>query len=179
MLVRESDLSMYGVVINHTTAQILNKLNSDPSITIQMYCTAAARLDSRLEATSKYGKSVRHRESLLSVVLYGPRCMGDAIGEFFSKCKMYLQDPLYCDFNVPYLNPHLLSRPGEEPVMTYEITPDELDISVEDITSKPSLMTVLKNDEVLPETEAPLSLATTLYRYNELFLCLFRCQMVM
>ena len=162
-LLRESDMSIYGSV-DSITARILERLKSSPGMTFQMYCTMELRSDSLPDVPIKRGKTISKYVSLLSVILYGPNSMFDRIGEFFSKCKMYLQDPIQCDLNVPYMNPHLLSQPKEKPIMTWEISADELEVSIESVATKPSLLTLLETEDILPETEPPLSLAIALYR---------------
>lgn len=98
------------------------------------------------------------------MIIYGPPDLFDAVGDFVSVCKIYLQDPLYCDRNVQYRNPHLLSGEIEEPIMTSSLVADDVSIHVEEISPRPDLFELLRTEDPLPETATPSKLRTSLYR---------------
>jgi hypothetical protein len=57
----------------------------------------------------------------LGVIVYGPRCRLNDVGDFMTQAGCYLDDPVGCDRNVPYLNPQCLFSLHERPPMTYEL----------------------------------------------------------
>ena len=57
--------------------------------------------------------------------------MCDEISNFFQECKVFLQDPLHCEFNVPYRNPHRLSGLDEEFSMTQDMHKEQ-EIKIEE-----------------------------------------------
>lgn len=59
--------------------------------------------------------------AMASAILYGPQTMADAVGDFLDRCGLYLQEPLGCDRNVPYLNPHCLDALFRPMRMTFDI----------------------------------------------------------
>jgi hypothetical protein len=61
----------------------------------------------------------RRNVGFLDMILYGPKCMADAVGLFMEDCGYCLQDPYDCDRNVPYINPHRLSSQFDDPPMTH------------------------------------------------------------
>ncbi len=76
---------------------------------------------------------------------------------------MYLQDPLHCDRNIPYRNPHLLSGLDDPPVTTFALMSSCVPIESKALT-RPDLHALLKNEDPLQETDAPNIVATPLYR---------------
>ena len=97
--------------------------------------------------------------------------MFESVGDFIAKCDLYLQDPLHCDRNVPYHNPHLLSTSTGEPVFTSSFLPSDVTVCIEGLNSKPDLFSLLKSDVSLPESPAPQCLLTALQWYVPFFPC--------
>ncbi|CAN9168562.1 unnamed protein product [Alternaria alternata] len=58
----------------------------------------------------------------LGVIIYGPRYLFSHIGDFMTRAGCYLDDPIGCDRNVPYMNPQYLCSLQEEPSMTFELS---------------------------------------------------------
>lgn len=52
-------------------------------------------------------------EIILSAIVYGNSGLGLPVGDFLQKCDLYLQDPEGCAWNLPYQNPHRMSRGGK------------------------------------------------------------------
>ena len=98
------------------------------------------------------------------VILYGPMDLFEGIGEYLQKCAVYLQDPLHCDRNVLYRNPHRLSEPDGEVRMTQQGSKQQA-INIETIQEQQDPFAELETTEPQPETEGPSALATALYRY--------------
>jgi hypothetical protein len=55
----------------------------------------------------------------LLVNVYGRSDLAEDFGSFFEKVGIFLQDPVACQRDVPYMNPHLLAN--NEIVMTSSI----------------------------------------------------------
>lgn len=113
---------------------------------------------------SKSHSSIKNRTTsgLLSVIVYGPMYLFEHVGEFFQENNLYLQDPINCEYNVQYRNPHLLSGLDNEAQWTFDL--DTPLAEYEEIETMPDLLDGLQTDEVLPETETPPNIATPLYR---------------
>lgn len=105
-------------------------------------------------------------QHLLCMITYGPFQLFDAVSKFVSQCELYLQDPLHCNRDVPYRNPHLISGLDDEPSMTFSFDGPRVPVQVEEMGSRPDLSTLLRSEDPLPETEAPPALCTTLYGYD-------------
>lgn len=101
---------------------------------------------------------------VLNTIIYGPLAIEERLGEYLTKHKMYLQDPLSCDRCVPYRNPHIIMESDE--VMTTDQFDSVPRVSeIERIDSGPDLLAQLMVDEVpLPETDGPGSVRTALFR---------------
>lgn len=58
----------------------------------------------------------------LQIIVYGPkRCLND-VGDFVTQCGCFLDDPIGCEWNVPYINPQCLSSLYEQPIMTFDLS---------------------------------------------------------
>ncbi|EUC36252.1 hypothetical protein COCCADRAFT_23992 [Bipolaris zeicola 26-R-13] len=53
-------------------------------------------------------KSAKNASKFLRVIIYGPRCRLNDVGDFMTQAGCYLDDPVGCDRNVPYMNPQSL-----------------------------------------------------------------------
>jgi hypothetical protein len=100
---------------------IVGSLEKDTVITLEKL--AHECIEFQLSVTRSYGEDARKRRSgyILEVIVYGPKCMADAVGVFMQDCGYFLQDPHGCDHNVPYINPHRLSSLSGDPPMTQTI----------------------------------------------------------
>lgn len=99
----------------------------------------------------------------LCVNVYGPHDMAAGVGHFFADCGMHLQDPVNCDKDVLYCNPHLLFE-EEENVTTFSLARAFTAPDTEQIGPAPDLLELLRNDQPLNETDTPALLATQLFR---------------
>lgn len=104
----------------------------------------------------------------LSIVIYGLQGLVNNVGDFFQEVDMYLQDPIGCDLDVRYCNPHRLSslnmndcpmtselgRPGVEPhQILFPNIPDE-----------PDVLDVFDAYQDLPEAPQPALIRSLLKR---------------
>lgn len=111
----------------------------------------------------------------LDIILYGPIELSKHICTFIEECneyledhcKLYLQDPLGCDRNVRYCNPHRLPPLDPECIQfTFDLTHKQHNLmELEDIGPRPELLEILNSQEDLPEALQPPSIATPLERY--------------
>jgi hypothetical protein len=154
---------------NHTFAKLVQRMatiirNLMAQCNLQLFCRARAQVGKGEHGAGGL-KSKKQMKTgiILCVNVYGPRNMAEAVGEFFTDCGMHLQDPMHCDRDVVYCNPHLLYN-DEEPATT--LTPTCLFTApdIEQIGKKPDLFELLRNEQPLPETDTPASLSTQLYR---------------
>ena len=102
-------------------------------------------------------------------VLYGPAKLIEKVGVFMSECKIYLQHPKHCDRNVPYLNPHYLSREPGEILYTHGLF-EALKINVPEpqgLVNPIDLFADSVEQDVLPETDSPALLKTVLYKHQK------------
>ncbi|WDK10480.1 WD domain-containing protein [Colletotrichum graminicola] len=114
---------------------------------------------------------------LVGNYLYGQGSHSDDISLFIDQCnelledqpKLYLQDPVGCDRNVPYCNPQRL--PPLDPT-TYPHTLDleqkrQSFVELEDLEPPPELLELLDSQEDLPEALQPPAIATPLKRHQK------------
>lgn len=94
----------------------------------------------------------------LSVIVYGHIDIYNDIGAFFQSCDMYLQDPVGCDRNVPYRNPHRLSGLDDDVPMTSEFSYEIVDL----LSEQPDTLETLYSSIELPEIDTPWMLKTHL-----------------
>ena len=107
---------------------------------------------------------VSTRNCSLSIIIYGPIELFEDIGSFFQDYDIFLQDPVGCERNVQYCNPHRL--PSLDATLT-KFTSDFAKqstrvIEMDDVDSHPELLDILNSQEELAETSQPPSLRTTL-----------------
>jgi SWI/SNF-related matrix-associated actin-dependent regulator of chromatin subfamily A3 len=110
----------------------------------------------------------------LDIILYGPISLSDALCSFIDECneqfeddqKLYLQDPVLCDRNVPYCNPQRL--PPLDPtsvVFTFDLANlRQKATEFEDLAPRPELLDLLNSQEDLPEAAQPPAILTSLAR---------------
>lgn len=161
-----SNASEFGTLCERPE-KILRALAAREGITIQLYSQTRCKDVILGRKKRRVIDKNQERFASLCVVIYGPFKYFEAIGDFISGCGMFLQDPLHCDRNVTYRNPHLMSRPGEEPRTTFSpIAARNATQTVTEIDVRPDLCTLLRSEYPLPETEPPAAVITNLYRYG-------------
>ena len=88
--------------------------------------------------------------------------MFEPIGTFCERVDIYLQDPVYCNRDVPYRNPHVLAE--EDGIITTGSL--SLTQEVENFTSPGDIFDQLLTTDTLPEARTPQVIRTTLHRYG-------------
>jgi SWI/SNF-related matrix-associated actin-dependent regulator of chromatin subfamily A3 len=144
----------------------MSELNSVDDITMQLYCHSS--LEFPHQSSSHALKSRTRRVCptwSLNVILYGAAAVGNVISQYLSKNRIYLQDPVDCERDVLYRNPHIILKGGEVVVTSSFKTPLTR-IEIERFNVRPDLLAELMAEQTpLLEMEPPPSLTTKLFRY--------------
>jgi SWI/SNF-related matrix-associated actin-dependent regulator of chromatin subfamily A3 len=144
-------------------------------IETQLYCHS--KLEFPLEGGSRQNGRRRGKPSqswFLNVIIFGREDLGERLGEYLSKHKMYLQDPFGCERCVLYRNPHIIQPDSGGTAMTDTFSSALGNIEIEQLEAGPDLLAQLMEDEIpLPETEAPDIIKTTLFRYISFLISCF------
>lgn len=144
--------------------QLLQAILDETSIRIQVTC----ELNNRNNGARKTSRLLPQLISCsLSINLYGPKELFEEIGTFFQDYDIYLQDPLDCDMNVRYCNPHRLSStdPSLCP-LTYDLKTNMLEaFEIQPKSRHSELLDNLDPQEDLPEASQPPEIQTQLERY--------------
>ncbi|KAI1501806.1 SNF2 family N-terminal domain-containing protein [Biscogniauxia marginata] len=119
------------------------------------------------------GKSQRSlassRRFSLNIIIYGPFELFEDIGSFFQDHDIFLQDPVGCERNVRYCNPHRL--PFLDTTLTkftYDLAKQPAHVvEMDDVDSRPELLDILNSQEDLAEASQPQSVRTTLAKHQK------------
>jgi SWI/SNF-related matrix-associated actin-dependent regulator of chromatin subfamily A3 len=135
-------------------------------INTQLDCHS--KLEFSLEGNTQQNGRRSGKPSLswfLNIIIFGREGLEEKVGEYLSKRKMYLQDPIGCQRGVPYRNPHIIQPDSGETVMTTSFDSPLEDREIEQLEAGPDLLAQLMEDEIsLPETDAPVIVKTDLFR---------------
>lgn len=149
---------MVGQLGDHLGA-ILTTLANDGEIILQL------ALSKSPIATELIVKPPRGATWFLGITLYGPQRVLGEVGDFVNKCGCFLEDPVNCDRNVPYLNPQLLSSIHEDPPMTFDL-PQLQQPNVQDFSrASADVLAGFETTDPIEEAANPTSLRTTLKPY--------------
>jgi len=174
---RDGQLDVAGCLnvgcLDPQSVEVMKVLSEDSTIVTQILILppAAPSSGKRIQGSSKPPYSV-------SVIIYGPIEMFDDIGIFFQECGLYLQDPIRCDRNVPYRNPHRLSVPEDQVQLTFDLMQSRSDSSTRQLHKPDSLDGLIIHRELL-ELETPHLLKTQLLPYFPLMLWLLTRMLIL
>lgn len=147
--------------LDDRTSEILASLSTEDSICFQISCqTINQRAARGTKGSRKPGAN--EIQYIMNAIIYGPAELFDPVGEYLTKCNVDLQDPLSCDRNVVYSNPHILSR-SNEIVMTDSLLSLASAPDVEKVIAQEDLFSELSSDSHLALTDAPDAIMTPLY----------------
>ena len=157
----------YCIELQERTLHMLNVLSDRAMVKFQFLAQANTGEEKQTPTPSKKRIAfVQSQQDLsLSVILYGPADMAEAVGSWLDKCHIYLQMPENCDRNVPYSNPHCLSFSDENKAMTFELVSRRLCVGPVKLCDPTDILAELENNEALAEAPQPFSIATTLHKY--------------
>lgn len=152
----EEDMRLLGLLDEHAR-EVVQMLFTDPEIELQLSCRG-----SNAFGQSKRVKTAPSSSTCLSIIIYGAFHLFEDVGAFLQSSGMYLQDPVGCDRDVTYRNPHRLS--GLDPDAPTTLQNDTLPVPYSPgIHSNPvELLARFESGDSLLETEGPSSLVTPL-----------------
>ncbi|RFU29395.1 hypothetical protein B7463_g6915, partial [Scytalidium lignicola] len=170
--VKRSDNGSRIGVISKNIAQVLQCLDEDEHFELQAFCQF---VPDPLATIRRQPKSLRSQEQhflALNVNIYGTLNLYDGLGRFLTEVGLFLQTPEYCNKNVEYRNPQLLTRVGSTPMMTFALSPKR---TVDDcglvhdrkVIDASNLMALLQDTPHLEETGGPITLATKLHSHQK------------
>jgi len=113
---------------------------------------------------SNDGQGEGDMELTLCAIIYGPKSISEDVGDWLAEYGLFLQDPMHCDRNVLYENPHLLHEDDDEPVMTFSLKLHTSVVHTETLKVAPNLFEILNQEHQLAETEQPAAVSTPLHR---------------
>lgn len=131
------------------SAEILRAICEDPLVDLQLMLM--------------HGKRSHRRRSLIpiSAILYGPKWLSEDIGAFCQDSEIYLQDPVGCDRDVLYCNPHRLSSDDGACCTTFELQRASTNVVVTKLHVSDAL-DILSAPRTLGEVGTPRWLKTKL-----------------
>lgn len=148
-----------------TYIKIITELNELEEIDLQFCCYSRLELPppaAHLSNKRRYVKSCRVWR--LNIIIYGTVALEDTVGRHLSKHRAYLQDPVDCERNVLYRNPHMISNSGNI-VTTDSFATRETRVEIERLNVGPDLLAQLMAEQTtLEETEPPSIVTTPLFR---------------
>lgn len=147
--------------LEERTAKIFANLLDENGVLIQMYSrNTSKRSILKTKGIKKSGS--RMSQSLINAIIYGPEELCDPVGEYLTKCGIFLQDPVQNDRDVAYRNPHILSR-TEEIILISELAIETSESQTKGLDNPQDLFSELSKDDHLSLTEAPNAVCTELY----------------
>lgn len=155
-LYRLSDRSLIGK-LEDRDFEVLSRIAGEDGVDLQIHYAPNPK--------DREHQRKCHGIGRLSTILYGPKGLADDMGNFLDACCIFLQDPVGCDRNVPYLNPHRLSSMDEILPLTFQLADSALQYIDEPMCPLSSLLSGLETSEALPMAETPRGLKTALYPY--------------
>ena len=168
-----NDASLIGSVSSDST-YLTAALLGETSLELQITCISSGRQHKSTSTGKPLRLSGSSSKCTLNIILYGPIELSPNIDEFIHNCnehlddmrKLYLQDPVGCDRNVRYCNPHRLPRATPEVFeFTFDLALKYNGIAQkEDAGSQPELLELLDSQENLPEALQPPLISTPLER---------------
>ncbi|KAF2833695.1 hypothetical protein CC86DRAFT_461991 [Ophiobolus disseminans] len=147
--------------------EILRILAADGELILQLALSAfpiAAEPDTKLS---------QRATRFLGIIIYGPRHRFSDVGDFVTKCGHFLEDPIGCNRNAPYMNPQCLFSLHESPPMTYDLQHMQQQ-SVDTFTrTSADILAVFETTDSIKESDNPTALRTCLKAYQRQALTFF------
>lgn len=144
-------------------SKVLRELHGLEDVTMQAACYSTLELPRQPSSSSNTSRSgSAFRRWHLNIIIFGPEEVVDVVGHYLSRNQIYLQDPVDCEREVLYRNPHMISR-GEGRVTTGSFKSQP--VEVERLSVGPGLLAQLMVEQTpVPETDPHPSVTTTLFR---------------
>lgn len=147
--------------LDNYLGEVLCRLTADDEFRLQLTLS---------ETQLAFESSTRPKGTVgfLGIIIYGPKGLSSDLSRFIAKCGYYLDDPIDCDRNVPYMNPHSLVSFYDEPSMTFDL-PQARQQSPDDLMRTPlDILAGFETTGSLPESVTPSALCTDLKVYVRL-----------
>lgn len=166
MALQDSESGSRCIQLQERTFHMLNTLSDHAKVNFQFSVQGNAQDEEQTPIASKkrVAPGQDQRDPSLSIILYGPPDMAEAVGSWLDKCHIYLQMPENCDRNVPYSNPHCLSFSDEDKTMTFELVARSLGTDTAELYELTDIVAELDNDEPLEEAPQPSLIASPLHK---------------
>ncbi|KAK3345803.1 SNF2 family N-terminal domain-containing protein [Lasiosphaeria hispida] len=152
----------------------------EPDFELQVTCTVSVEPPRVLSTGKRLRVAGAVPRCTIDIILYGPSELSEAIYTFIQECnemleelqeeqRLYLQDPVGCDRDVPYRNPQRLPPLDTASVTLTSELAQRVDnpVDLEDIEPRPELLELLDSQEDLPETPQPHGITTPLERHQK------------
>ena len=146
------------IYLDPRTRKILKALKTEPAVHVQLLAVPTNVIHAQKR---KQQREVLTKGHALWINIYGPPELFETIGKFASQCKMFLQDPKYCDKNVEYCNPHRM--PFDEVCYTQSLPKLDPGLPPSEIVIRQprDLFCDFELDENLAETSPPADVLKT------------------
>lgn len=145
--------------LDSRVGEILRTLAADGELTLQLALSAfpiAAGPD------TKPSQKATH---FLGIIIYGPRHRFNDVGDFVTGCGCFLEDPVGCDRNVPYMNPQCLFSLHESPPMTFDLRHIQQQSMTDFTRTSADILAGFETTAHIHESADPAALRTTLKPY--------------
>ena len=150
--------ALVGRLVGHS-GEVLSRLAEDDELILRLAFSTS------LMAPGLDTKPPKGTVGFLGIIVYGPGHRSSDVGYFMTQCGYYLEDPIGCEWNVPYINPQCLFSLHELPPMTFDL-PRIQQNSVDHLTSTPSdILAGFETTHHLLEAATPTALRTRLKPY--------------
>jgi SWI/SNF-related matrix-associated actin-dependent regulator of chromatin subfamily A3 len=159
ILTTGSDPQQVGSLDNWTS-DVLSKLVNQNGIELQ--CRLNTQ-DFTMSRTRRDGLA-KPSKIAITVIVYGPMDLLDAVGDFLVQCELFLQDPVGCDRNVRYRNPQSLWGTDDSEIRMAQVETPTINCNFDVFRNASDLLEGFEYEEELSEAEQPLSLQTVLHR---------------
>jgi hypothetical protein len=142
--------------VEQSIAKELSQLKRQSRLSLQHHCSPSAAF--------RPCKDTKVPSLDLCTIIYGPHSLSEDVGKFLQACHIFLQDPVSCDQNARYLNPHYLDDIEGGEVWTQHLSLEPY--GIEDFPTATDLLADLSGGHDLREAETPSALQTELFRYE-------------
>ncbi|KAK3989051.1 SNF2 family N-terminal domain-containing protein [Cladorrhinum sp. PSN332] len=145
---------------------VISDLLEEPDIEMEVKVSSVEQASSKGKKSRVQGPL---RRCKLNIVLYGPLELFEDVGAHFQERDIFLQDPVGCERNVRYCNPHRLPPVNSiSPVLTAHLSSSTVqDPEIQNIAPLPELLDILNSQEDLAEAVQPPSIRTSLAKHQK------------
>ena len=138
--------------------KLLSKLDADNELILQLVI-----LPTPITPTTE--RRILKDTLSLGAIIYGPKNRFSHVGDFMTQAGCYLDDPVGCDRNVPYMNPQYLCSLHEEPSMTFELSQLQHSLVENSAQASRDILSGFETTEDLDLSDTPTALRTKLKMY--------------